>query len=108
MTVGTLDPKNAILLVVGVVAIVLLRFVVLADHGPATVVAAAESAPLAEKRLQKLREIAATVPAKEALLKQATAELESREKGILKAETGALAQTQLQEKLHRVGQANGI
>ena len=108
MTVGTLDPKNAILLAAGVSAILLLRFVVLADHGPATVVAAAESAPLAEKRLQKLREIAATVPAKEALLKQATAELENREKGMLKAETGAQAQAQLQETLHRVGQANGI
>jgi Type II secretion system (T2SS), protein M subtype b len=105
---GTLDRKNAILLVAGVSAILLLKFVVLADHTSAPVVAAAESVPLAEKRLQKLREIAATVPARETLLKQATAELETREKGILKADTGAQAHAQLQEKLHRLGEANGI
>jgi hypothetical protein len=108
MTVGTLDRKNAILLVAGVAAVLLLKFVVFAERAPSTVVAAAESVPLAEKRLQRLREIAATVPAKEALLKQAQAELASREKGMLTAETGAQAEAQLQEKLHRVGQVNGI
>ena len=58
---------------------------------------------MAEKRLERLRQIAATVPGKEALMKQAAGELESREKGMLKAETGAQAQAQLQELLHRVG-----
>jgi hypothetical protein len=63
---------------------------------------------MAEKRLERLRQIAATVPGKEALMKQASGELESREKGMLKAETGAQAQAQLQELLHKVGASNGI
>jgi hypothetical protein len=104
---GTLDRKTAILWISAVAAIVFVRFFVLADRSPA-VVAASESAPMAEKRLERLRQIAATVPGKEVLMKQASGELESREKGILKAETSAQAQAQLQELLHRVGAANGI
>jgi hypothetical protein len=107
MRVGTLDRKTAILWIFCVAAILILYFFVLADRSPA-VVAASESAPMAEKRLERLRQIAATVPGKEALMKQATGELETREKGMLKAETGAQAQAQLQELLHKVGAANGI
>ena len=107
MSFGTLDRKTAILWISAVAAIVFVRFFVLADRSPA-VVAASESAPMAEKRLERLRQIAATVPGKEVLFKQASGELESREKGMLKAETSAQAQAQLQELLHRVGAANGI
>ena len=107
MSFGTLDRKTAILWIFCVAAILILYFFVLADRSPA-VVAASESVPMAEKRLERLRQIAATVPGKEALMKQATGELETREKGMLKAETGAQAQAQLQELLHKVGAANGI
>lgn len=41
-------------------------------------------------------------------MKQASGELESREKGMLKADTSAQAQAQLQDLLHKVGAANGI
>jgi predicted Zn-dependent protease len=107
MSFGTLDRKTAILWISAIAVILIFRFVVLADRSPA-VVAASESAPMAEKRLARLRQIAATVPGKEALMKQASGELESREKGMLKAETSAQAQAQLQELLHKVGAANGI
>ncbi|HXA48710.1 MAG TPA: type II secretion system protein GspM [Candidatus Acidoferrum sp.] len=104
-----MDRKTAILLVGGVAAILLLRFVVLGDHGSsAGVVAAAESVPLAEARLKRLREVSATLPAREQQFKQATDELQLREKGMLKADTGSQAQAFLQEKLRRLGQANGI
>jgi hypothetical protein len=109
MTTGTLDRKTALLLFGGVAAILLLRFVVLADRSSSpTVVVAAQSVPLAEARLRKLREIAATLPARELQAKQAAEELAAREKGILKAETGAQAEALLQEKLRRAGQVNGI
>lgn len=109
MTTGTLDRKTGLLLVAGVGAILLLRFVVLADRSPASgVVSAAESVPMAEARLKRLREIAATLPAREQQFQQAKTELEAREKGILKADTGAQAQAILQETLHRIGAANGI
>jgi len=107
MDFGTLERKTVILWISGVVLILILRFVVLADRSPA-VVTASESVPMAEKRLERLRQIAATVPGKEAVMKQASGELESREKGMLKAETGAQAQAQLQDLLHRVGGSNGI
>jgi hypothetical protein len=107
MNFGTLDRKTAILWISGVAVILILRFFVLAD-GSQGVVAASESVPMAEKRLQRLRQIAATVPGKEALMKQASGELESREKGMLKADTSAQAQAQLQDLLHKAGAANGI
>jgi hypothetical protein len=72
------------------------------------VVAPSESIPAAENRLQRLRQIAGTVPGKEAMLKQASAELESREKGILKADTAAQAQAQLLNVIHTLAAANGI
>jgi Tfp pilus assembly protein PilO len=107
MTTGSFDRKIAIRLAVGVAAVLLLKFVVFADRQPA-VVGAVEDVPTALKRLERVRAIAATVPAREEQMKQAMAELEAREKGMLKAETGAQAQAQLQEMLHRIGLANGI
>ena len=107
MSFGTLDRKTAILWIFAVAVILIFRFGVLPGRTPG-LVAPSESAPLSENRLAKLRQIAATVPGKEALMKQASGELESREKGMLRAETSAQAQAQLQELLHKVGAANGI
>src|ERR1019366_6912693 len=107
MSFGTLDRKTAILWISAVAVILIFRFFVLADRSSA-VVAASESAPQAETRLARVRPIKATVPGKEVLMKQASGELESRDKGMLKAETSAQAQAQLQDLLDRVGAANGI
>jgi hypothetical protein len=107
MSFGSLDRKTAILWISAVAVILIFRFFVLADRTPA-VVGTSDSVPAAEERLKNLRQSAATVPGKEALMKLASGELESREKGMLKAETSAQAQAQLQELLHRVGAANGI
>jgi hypothetical protein len=75
---------------------------------PEANVANIDSVPLAERRLNSLRQIAAALPAKEAVLKQVDAELESREKTILVAGTAAQAQAKLLEVVRRVGNANGI
>ena len=91
MTLGTLDRRSLLVLLGGLVGIAILRFGVYGDH-QAAVVGPTDSIPMAEKRLQRLREIAATVGSKEAVLKQATAELESREKGMLKPDTVPQAQ----------------
>jgi hypothetical protein len=110
MTTGTFDRKTALLLFGGVGAILLLRFVVLADRSSSdgVVVAASESVPMAEARLRRMRELAATLPVREQQFQQAAADLQLREKGMLKAETGAQAQSLLQEKLRRIGEVNGI
>ena len=107
MTIGTMDRKTALMLAAAVAVILILRFVIMSDRGPA-VVQATESIPMAEKRLERLRQIAATVPGKEELLKEANSELESRERGILKADTAAQAESQLADVLHATGASNGI
>ena len=81
----------------------------LASSGPAVRVAEAkESVPLAERRLEKLRQLAATVQGKEELLKKVSEELAAREKGIIAADTAQQAQAQIQQILRRVGSAQGI
>jgi hypothetical protein len=87
---------------------VILRFAFFSGSGAPTVVAAVDSIPLAEKRLQKLREQAATLPAREALLKQVTAELATREKGIINADTVPQAQAYLLDTIHRIAALNNI
>ncbi len=70
--------------------------------------AAADSVPLAEKRLARLRQLAATVPGKEDLVAHAKAELNDREQGVLKADTEAQAQAQLLDIMQSTAKANGI
>ena len=107
MTVGTLDRKTVLMLLGGIAAVAILRFGVYGDH-QAAVVSPIDNIPMAEKRLQRLRELAATVPPKEAVFKQASADLEAHEKGMLRADTVPQAQAVLQEVIRSVGAANGI
>ena len=72
------------------------------------VVANIDSVPLAERRMNSLRQIAARLPAKEAELKLVDAELAVREKNVMNAGTAAQAQAKLLEVARRVGNANGI
>jgi hypothetical protein len=107
MNVGTFERKHLYLLLGGLAGIAVLRFGVYGDR-PAAIAAPAESIPVMEKRLDLLRQKAATVPGKEAVLKQALAELATREKGILQADTSAQAQAQLMDIIRRVAAANQI
>jgi Tfp pilus assembly protein PilO len=52
-----------------------------------------------------LRALAASVPGKQEVLRTVTAELESREKGIVRADTGAQAQARVLEIVRRVAKA---
>ncbi len=107
MTTGTLDRRNVLVLGAGVALVLVLRFVVMADKQPAAV-ATEESVPLAERRLAKLRETVATVPGKEKVAREAAAELATREKGMILADTAAQAQAQLLEIIRRAGKDEGI
>ncbi len=107
MTVGNLNRRTLYLLVGGLAFIAVLRWGVYGDRST-TVAAAVQTVPAAEKRLELLRQKAATVPGKEALLKQVSAELAEREKGVLQADTAAQAQVQLLDIIHRVAAANGF
>lgn len=108
MTVGTLDKRTGLGLIAGLLVILILRFVLMGgDSAPATV-DAADSIPQAEKRLQHVRQVAATVPGKEVVMKEAAATVEGLEKGILKADTEAQAHAQLLEMVNNVAKANGV
>ena len=107
MTVGKLDRRTALILAAGVAVVLILRFGVYADKS-ADVVSPIDSIPLAEKRLERLRQIASTVPGKETVLKQVKDELAIREKGMLKADTAPQAQAQLLDVIRRIGNGNGI
>jgi hypothetical protein len=105
---GNIDRRLLIVLAVLAVAVVLRYVVFPGDGGPVAVAAPVDTIPAAEKRLQKLREQAATVGAKEGLLKQVTAELQLREKGLIQTDTAAQAQAVLLETIRRVAQQNGF
>jgi len=76
--------------------------------GQEQVVASQDSIPVARERLEILRRKAATVPAKEAILKQVSAELQEREKGIVQASTAEQARAHLMDVLHATASANGF
>ncbi|MBV9507645.1 MAG: hypothetical protein JO323_21835 [Acidobacteriia bacterium] len=107
LTMGAIDRRTVLVLAGGVAAVLLLRFGVYRDT-PAAVVAASESIPVAERRLERMRQVAATVPGKETVLKQARAELQAREAGILNADTAAQAGAQLLDVIRRAAMVNGI
>ncbi|HUJ22659.1 MAG TPA: type II secretion system protein GspM [Bryobacteraceae bacterium] len=107
MRLATRDRRALVLLGVGLVTVVVLRFGVYADRQPA-VVNAQNSIPLAEKRLVRLREIAATLPGKQAILANLKAEAALREKGMMQAPTAQQAQAHLLETIRRVGKREGI
>lgn len=105
MTIGKLDRRSTLLLAGAAVLAVLVAFRYTRSDD---VVAPTDSIPMAEKRLAKLRQTAATIPGKEAVLKQAQADLGLREKGILIADTAAQAQAQLLDTIRRTAAAEKI
>lgn len=104
---GKIDRRLLIALGVMVIAVAIRFATYSGDSGP-KVVAAVDSIPAAEKRLQRVRELAATVPAEEGLLKQVTAELQAREKGLIQTDTAAQAQALLLDTIRRLATQNGF
>jgi hypothetical protein len=110
MSAGMGAVDRRLLVVLGVLAIaVILRYTVFSGESrPISATAPVTSVPVAEKRLEKLREQASTVAGKETILKSARAELELRDKGIIKADTAAQAQAHLLDTIHRIAANNGF
>ena len=72
------------------------------NSSDASVPAASDSVAGQEQRLTRLRDIAATVPAKEAILKKVSVDLDVREKGLIRADSVQQAKAQLVTILRRV------
>lgn len=89
------------------VTMVALRYTVFGDSTP-EVVTAVDSVPVAEKRLERIRELASMVAGKEEVLKKAAADVALREKGLIQADTSAQAQAQLLDRIRRIATANGF
>jgi hypothetical protein len=105
------DRRALMLLGVGLAIGAILYFFFPANPGTASVAAPAvsqDNIALGQQRLTRLRQIAATVPAREATLKQTTADLKEREAGIIQADTAAQAQAAVLEAIRRVGKMEQI
>ena len=73
------------------------------DSAAPQVVTITENIPTAERRLARLRQVAAVVPGKQQIFDQVTGELLIRESGLISGETAAQAQAKLAEILQRIG-----
>lgn len=67
-------------------------------------VGAVQNVELTEKRVTRLRRLAAAAPARQDVLKKLSDELVKREKGLIQAETAPQAQAQLLQVVRRVAQ----
>jgi Tfp pilus assembly protein PilO len=108
----TLEPREKRAVIILGIALALAAAVLGYEFWPAGSAAAvavpAQSVPQMEQRLARVREIAATLPAKQEILKKVGGDLEIREKGLIRAETAPQAQAQLITILRTVGTAEGV
>jgi len=107
MTLTTRDRRALIALTVAGVAAAIYFLASGSGSTPAAQVVSMNSAQL-RQRLAQLRQTAAVLPAREALLKQATADLADRERGVIQAGTAAEAQSEVLQTAVRLGKSNGL
>ncbi len=108
MTKAERDRRALIVLGAALVVILVVRAFTGGSETAVPLSAPVDSIPRAEKRLERVRQMAATVPGKETVRKQVMAELAGREKGIINADTAAQAQAQLLQIIRRLGKENGF
>jgi Tfp pilus assembly protein PilO len=104
MTLQDRDRRALALLAVAV--IISLGVYLWPESAPAAVAPTlADSIAMAERRLQKTLELAATIPAKEKVLEQIDAQLKQREQGLIEADTPQQAQAQIVELLRKIARS---
>ena len=106
MKLGKRD-RRALLLFAGAAAAILIMKLSMGS-GPEVAEASADSVEVAEKKLLRMRQLAATVPGKEALLKQVSEQLAAKEAGVIQAETAQQAQAQLLQVIRELGKKEKI
>lgn len=102
MKLSERDRRALVMLCVGLLVSAILHFVFSANDAaqPAEVTGSAE---MAQARLNRLRQIAATLPAREAVMKRVSVDLADRERSLIPAATIGQAQAALIEAIHRLG-----
>jgi Type II secretion system (T2SS), protein M subtype b len=104
MTLGQRD-RRALLVLGGAAIVCLVLWMLLPAERQPALVGAVDTIPAAAKRLSKVRQVAATLPAEERSQQTAAAQLAAREKGMLQADTPAQAQAQLVQIMRRLASA---
>lgn len=104
MTLQKRDKRALWILAGTAVAVLILHFSLAEDNGP-KVVAPSATVSVAEKRLARLRQLVANLPAKEQAMKAVSSQMVQREKGLIQAETAAQAQAQLLQIVRRIANA---
>lgn len=101
----TLTPRDRRALAILVPSVIVALAIYFWPQGSAVPVVQASGDPVAaaEKRLARLRDTAATVAAKEEIVKKLDGDLAEREKGLIQADTAAQAQAQVIQILRRLG-----
>jgi Tfp pilus assembly protein PilO len=102
MNINERDKRALILLLVGIVVFAIVMLATRSSDSSVKIVQAAASVPRLEKQLDTLRRTAGTLPAREQVYKQVSAELADREKGLIQADTAAQAQARLVQILREV------
>lgn len=100
------DRRALVVLGVALVVAAALYFFLPGQSGSVSVATPSASqfdASLAQQRLARLRQIAATMPAREATLKRTASDLADRERGIIQADTAPQAEAALIEIARRIG-----
>ena len=105
MNPGPRDRRALAWLAVSALLGLMIHFWPVSDGAAAVVAPTGDAVRGAEARLARLREAAATVPAKETAFKKVSADLAAREKGIITADTAPQAQAQVIQIIRRLGAA---
>ena len=106
MNLSAKDKRALMLLAVS--AIFSLAFYLWPESSPVVVGPSTGGTGSPENRLAKLRETASTLPTKEKIAKDLTAQLAEQEKGLLAADTAPQAQALLLQILGRLAASNGV
>lgn len=108
----TLDPREKKAVMALGAALAVAAVVLAYELWPAGSAAVASASPMSvaqmEQRLARVRETAASVPGKQEILKKVAADLETREKGLIRADTPQQAQAQVITILRGLGSAEGL
>ena len=111
MNLSERDRRALIVLIVGLAVCGVLYFFT-GNPGASVSVASAnvsrDGIGMAQQRLVRLRQIAATLPVREATMKQTSSDLADRERGIIQADTAAQGQAALLEIARRIGKNDEI
>ncbi|HZT40065.1 MAG TPA: type II secretion system protein GspM [Bryobacteraceae bacterium] len=109
MTITGRD-KRALMILGGAIALaaVYVAFTWTPSTAPVAAVKSISSIPEAEQRLDSMRRSMARIPGKAEVLKQAQAELASRERGLIQADTANQAQAQVLDIITTLAKAQGV